>query len=194
MSSLKQALSMNTKRILPIIAVLGTASSLILGNLAATAYSFLSQSGQSQANTDPGIGKQVLKGVRPSLNGVNFILMGKASGGPDQISIGANMTHSAGTNATNNSTSNSNNWNITSGESGANGSPGNGANGGGGGKGGNGGPSCAYKSITGNGGIGGSGGNGGIAGSGHNGRNSGSANGGNGGTGGNGGSAFEETT
>lgn len=193
MSLLKQALNMNTRMILPIIAVLVTASSLILGNLAVTAYSFLSQSGQSQANTDPGIGKQVLKGVRPSLNGVNIILMGKASGGPDQISIGANMTHPAGTNATN-STSNSNNCNITSGESGANGSPGNGANGGGGGKGGNGGASCAYGSITGDGGIGGNGGNGGIGGSGHNGRNGGSANGGNGDSGGNGGSAFEETT
>jgi hypothetical protein len=49
MSSLKQALSMNPKRVLPIIAIIGTASSLTLGNIAVPAYSFLAHAGQSQA-------------------------------------------------------------------------------------------------------------------------------------------------
>jgi len=197
---------MNATGIFAIFTILGTASSLILGNLAAPVYSLLSHADQSQTNSDPATDKKVLKGVELILNGVNIILMGKTSGGLDQISIGANMIRSAGTNTTNQlgveigtGTNITDNCNFTKGESGGNGSPANGANGGEGGKGGIGGASCFYGGnggiggYGGNGGIGGNGGNGGIAGKGPNrgsanGGNGGSANGGNGGFGGNGGS------
>jgi hypothetical protein len=48
-------------------------SSLILGNFATPSYAFLKQSSQSQVNTDPGIDKQVLKGIALILKGVNTI-------------------------------------------------------------------------------------------------------------------------
>jgi hypothetical protein len=66
---------MNAKRMLTIFAILG-ASSLILGNIVLPSYAFLKQTSQSQVNTDPGIDKQVLKGVALILKGVNTILMG----------------------------------------------------------------------------------------------------------------------
>ena len=54
-------------------AILGTASSLILCNIAVPSYAFLKHTGQSQVNTDPEIDKQVLKGVALILKGVNRI-------------------------------------------------------------------------------------------------------------------------
>ena len=115
---------MNGKKMLNVFAILGTLS-LILGNIALPSYAFIKQTSQSQVNTDPGIDKQVLKGVALILKGVNTILMGKTSGGLDEVSLGANMIRTS--------------CNITNGENGANGSSGNGANGGQGGEGGNGG-------------------------------------------------------
>ena len=132
---------MNAKRMLTIFAILG-ASSLILGNIVLPSYAFLKQTSQSQVNTDPGIDKQVLKGVALILKGVNTILMGKTSGGLDEVSLGANMIRTS--------------CNITNGEHGANGSSGNGANGGQGGEGGS-----AYCASGVSAAIGGAGGGGG---------------------------------
>jgi hypothetical protein len=105
-------MSMNGRKMLNIFAILGT-SSLILGNIALPSYAFLKQTSQSQVNTDPGIDKQVLKGVALILKGVDTILMGKTSRGLDEVSTGANMIRAS--------------CNITNGENGANGSSGNGA-------------------------------------------------------------------
>src|SRR5215469_12687719 len=144
------SMSMNSKKMLNILAILGT-SSLILGNIAVPSYAFLKQTSQSEVNTDPAIDKQVLKGVALILKGVNTILMGKTSGGLDEVSLGANMIHTS--------------CNITNGENGANGSPGNGINGGQGGEGGKGGSvycasgvSTAIGSNGGSAAIGGAGG------------------------------------
>ena len=148
-------MNMNGKKMLNIFAILGTLS-LILGNIALPSYAFLKQISQSQVYIDSGIDKQVLKGVALILKGVNTILMGKTSGGLDEVSLGANMIHTS--------------CNITNGENGANGSPGNGINGGQGGEGGKGGsvywPSGVSTAIGSNGGsaaIGGGGGGGGAA-------------------------------
>ena len=70
-------MNMNGKKMLNIFAILGTLS-LILGNIALPSYAFLKQTSQSQVYTDPGIDKQVLKGVALILKGVNTILMGYA--------------------------------------------------------------------------------------------------------------------
>jgi hypothetical protein len=102
-----------------ICAILGTASCLILGNIVVPSYALLNHAGQSQVNADPGIDKQVLKGVALILKGVNIILMGKTSGGLDEVSLGANMIRIS--------------CSITNGENGANGTSGNGTNGGQGG-------------------------------------------------------------
>jgi hypothetical protein len=69
------SMSMNGKKMLNVFAILGTLS-LILGNIALPSYAFIKQTSQSQVNTDPGIDKQVLKGVALILKGVNTILMG----------------------------------------------------------------------------------------------------------------------
>jgi hypothetical protein len=70
-------MSMNQEKMFTICAILGTASCLILGNIVVPSYALLSRAGQSQVNADPGIDKQVLKGVALILKGVNTILMGK---------------------------------------------------------------------------------------------------------------------
>ena len=123
---------MHAKKLLNIFAILGTLS-LILGNIALPSYAFLKQTSQSQVNTDPGIDKQVLKGVALILKGVNTILMGKTSGGLDEVSLGANMIRTY--------------CNITNGENGANGTSGNGANGGQGGEGGTGGGAYCASGV-----------------------------------------------
>jgi hypothetical protein len=84
-------MSMNHEKMFTICAILGTASCLILGNIVVPSYALLNRAGQSQVNADPGIDKQVLKGVALILKGVNTILMGKTSGGLDEVSLGANM-------------------------------------------------------------------------------------------------------
>src|SRR5215469_14712473 len=58
------------------------------GNIAVPSYAFLKQTSQSQVNTDGGTDKQVLKGIALILKGVNTILMGKTSGGLDEVSLG----------------------------------------------------------------------------------------------------------
>lgn len=136
---------MNSKKMLNILAILGT-SSLILGNIAVPSYAFLEQTSKSQVNTDPGIDKEVLKGVALILKGVNTILMGKTAGGLDEVSLGANMIRTS--------------CNI-SGENGTNGAPGNGANGGQGGEGDKGGSVYCTSGV--NAAIGGGGGGGGGA-------------------------------
>jgi hypothetical protein len=147
------SMSMNGRKMLNIFAILGTLS-LVLGNIALPSYAFLKHTSQSQVNTDPGIDKQVLEGVALILKGVNTILMGKTSGGLDEVSLGTNMIRTS--------------CNITNGENRANGSSGNGANGGQGGEGGKGGSvycaSAGSAAIGSNGGsaaIGGAGGGGG---------------------------------
>src|SRR5215467_13259147 len=151
------SMSMNSKKMLNILAILGT-SSLILGNIAVPSYAFLKQTSQSEVNTDTAIDKQVLKGIALILKGVNTILTGKMAGGLDEVSLGANMIRTS--------------CNIT-GENGANGAPGNSANGGQGGQGGKGGSTyCGSGGSTGIGsggsgaGIGGAGGGGGAGGAG----------------------------